>query len=429
MSARRTELDLLLQAGRLLLEYNESAREIHHALTATAKALTGETCHVAVSYQGVTVSLAQEGPAVELVKELRYNMVVQSRVHEILGQVRQGRLDAAAALNRLSRVEADAPRHSRWLAALLLGAAAASFAALLGADAGATASAGLAAALGLVVRQELGRRHFSLLALPLTAALIGAVLGGLAARLSWTRSPELALIVPALMVVPGPHMINGLLDLIDNHVPMSLSRLWLAAGILLASALGIVVGVELTAPAPLFHEQGAAAIQLNLVSDMALAGVATCGFAVFYNTPWRHLWMAALGGMVGHGVRFLALQGGCWLESATFLGGLTVGAISAWMARSSRTPVAVIAFAGAVTMIPGLSLYRALGGALQLARQTDGASPAMATETLGDALQGCLVVSGLAIGLVLGVRTVQALAGAQPRAERLIRPARKEAVR
>jgi uncharacterized membrane protein YjjB (DUF3815 family) len=271
--------------------------------------------------------------------------------------------------------------------------------------------AGLATGLGLLARQELGRRHFTVLALPLTAALIGAVLGGLAIRLGWTRSPELVLIVPALMVVPGPHLINGLLDLIDNYLPMSLSRLWLATGILLASALGIVLGVELTLPDPISPEQGATAGRVNLVSDMALAGIVTCGFAVFYNTPWRHLWMAAAGGMAGHGLRFLALEAGCGLEAATFLGGLTVGAISAWMARSSKTPFAVIAFAGAVTMIPGLNLYRALGGALQLARLPEAADPATAAATLGNALHGCLVVSGLALGLICAARTVLALAG------------------
>ena len=84
--------------------------------------------------------------------------------------------------------------------------------------------------LGLLARQELGRRHFSLLALPFAAALIGAVAGGLAIRLGWTGSPELVLVVPALMVVPGPHLINGLLDLIDNHLPMSLARLGLGRG-------------------------------------------------------------------------------------------------------------------------------------------------------------------------------------------------------
>jgi uncharacterized membrane protein YjjP (DUF1212 family) len=411
MSARRLETNLLLQAGRLLLEYNESTGEIHRALTATATALTDETCHVVVSYREVAISLTGEDQALESVRELRYNAAVQARVHEILGQVRRGHLDTSAALACLERVEADTPRHPRWLAALVLSAAAASLAGILGADAGAAAVAGLATGLGLLARQELGRRHVSLLALPLTAAFVGAALGGLAIRLGWTRTPELVLIVPALMVVPGPHLINGLLDLIDNYLPMSLARLGLAAGILLASALGVVLGVELTLPAPSFSDHAAGADRLNLVSDMALAGVVTCGFAVFYNTAWRQLGMAAVGGMAGHGLRFLALEAGCWLEVATFLGGLTVGAVSAWMARSSKAPVAVIAFAGAVTMIPGLSLYRALGGTLQLARQAQSADPETVARTLGNAFQGCLVVSALALGLVLGARVVSALAG------------------
>jgi uncharacterized membrane protein YjjP (DUF1212 family) len=410
MSGRRLETDLLLQAGRLLLEYNESTEAIHRALTTTARALTDATCRVAVSYRGVTVSLTGDEPALEPVSELRYNAAVQARVHAILEQARRRHLDVPAALDRLGAVEADTPRHSRWLAALLLAAAAASLAVLLGADAGAAAVAGVASGVGLLARQELGRRHFSLLALPLTAAFIGAALGGLAIRLGWTASPELALIVPALMVVPGPHFINGLLDLIDNHVPMSLARLGLATGIVLASALGVVIGVELTLPTPLFPEPSVGG-HLNLASDMALAGVVTCGFAVFYNTAWRQLGLAAVGGMAGHGLRFLALSAGCWQETATLLGGLTVGAVSAWMSRSSRAPVAVIAFAGAVTMIPGLSLYRALAGALQLARQTDEADPATAARTLGHAFQGCVVIGGLALGFILGSRAVLALAG------------------
>jgi hypothetical protein len=64
----------------------------------------------------------------------------------------------------------------------LSGCAAASLARLLGADRGAIIVDALAVATGYVARQELGRRHVSNLALPLVAALIGAILGGLAIR-------------------------------------------------------------------------------------------------------------------------------------------------------------------------------------------------------------------------------------------------------
>ena len=411
MSALRLQTNLLLQAGRLLLEYNESTGAILRTLTATARTLTDETCKVTVSYGSVAVSLAGEGLALEAVRELRYNMAVQARVHEILEQVRRGKLDASAALACLRSVEADTPRYSRWLASLILGAAATSLATLLGADVGAGAVAGLATGLGLLARQELGRRHFSLLALPLVAAFIGAVLGGLAIRLGWTRTPELVLVVPALMVVPGPHFINGLLDLFDNYLPMSLARLGLALGILLAAAAGIVLGVELMLPGPVLIDQAAGAGRLNLVSDMILAGIVTCGFAVFYNTAWQKLWMAILLGMAGHGLRFIALEAGWRLPAATFLGGLAVGVISAWLTRYRNMPAAIIAFAGAVPMIPGLHMYRAFSGALQLARLGDKTDPGTVAETLGNAVQASLVVSGLALGFILGVQAVLALAG------------------
>jgi uncharacterized membrane protein YjjP (DUF1212 family) len=411
MSARRLRTELLAHAGRLLLEYNESTEAIHRALTATAGALSDEACQVAVSYGGVAVSLAGKALVLMPVRELRYNTAVQARVHTILEQVRRSELEPADALAQLGRVEATTPRHPRWVAILVVGVAAAGLARLLGADAGAVVIAGLATGLGLFARQELGRRHFSLLTLPLTAALIGAVLGGLAIRLGWTGTPSLVLVVPALMVVPGPHIINGVMDLIDNHLPMSMARLGLAAGILLAGALGIVLGVEMTLPGPLPPDQGANVDHLNLVSDMVLAGIVTCGFAVFYNTAWRQVGMAAVGGMAGHGLRFLALEADWRLEAATFLGGLAVGVISGWMARSARTPVAVLAFAGAVTMIPGLHMYRALGGAMQLARLTSEATPSAVAATLGNASQAGLVVSGLALGLILGARAVLALGG------------------
>jgi hypothetical protein len=62
-------------------------------------------------------------------------------------------------------------------------------------------------------------------------------------------------------------------------------------------------------------------------------------------------------------------------------------------------------------MIPGLSLYRALAGAVHLARSAGLADPTTAAATLGHAVQGCVVVGGLALGLVLGARAALVLVG------------------
>src|SRR6516162_2432524 len=115
MSTRRLRTELLVHAGRLLLEYNESTGEIHCTLTATSRALGDEVCQVVVSYGAVAVSLAGEAPMMIPVRELRYNTAVQARVHTILAQVRHGEVEPATALAQLDRVEAETPRHSRWV--------------------------------------------------------------------------------------------------------------------------------------------------------------------------------------------------------------------------------------------------------------------------------------------------------------------------
>ena len=407
METRRLPLEVLAHAGRLLLEYNESTDEIQHALTTTANSLTDDVCDVAVSYGSITVSLGADGPLRTPVPELRFNMAVQARVHSILEELRRGDLNPAAALAQLKRAESDAPRHSRWTVILMLGGAAACLALLLGADVGAALSGGLATGLGLAARRELGRRHFSLLTLPFVAALIGAAIGGVTTRMGWTTTPGLALIVPALVLVPGPQFINGLLDVFDNYLPMSMARLVLALSIVTAAALGTIVGVELTLQEIPDAAQGSGGVRLNFLLDMLLAGLVACGFAAAYNTMWGHLAMAAVGGAVGHGVRYLALESGWNFDTATFLGSFAVGIVSAWIARLTKAPVAVIAYAGAVTMIPGLPIYRALGGVLRLARLGDTADSPLLAATLGHAFQACVVIGVLALGLVVAVRSVK----------------------
>jgi uncharacterized membrane protein YjjP (DUF1212 family) len=409
MNTRRLHTELLAHAGRLLLEYNESTGETHRTLAGVARSITDLPCHVILSYGNVTVSLAGEPPVLMPVRELRYNTAVQARVHTILDQVRCGELEPNRALARLRTIETDTPRYAQWLVVLIVGITGAGLARLLGADYRAVLVAGLSTALGLLVRQELGRRHFSMLALPLSAAFIAAVLGGLAIRLGWTGTPELIVIVPALMLIPGTQLINALLDLMDNHLEMSVARLTLATGILLASSLGVVLGVLITLPAPLLSMRSTHADHLNLVSDMILAGMVTCGFALSSNTAWGHVGMAAVGGMAGHGLYFLAEMSGCGIVAATFLGGLCIGLVSAWMARSVKTPFAAIAFSGAITMIPGLYIYRALAHALQAARLPDQTNAG--TMALDNALHACLVLSALTVGLILGARTIRALAG------------------
>jgi hypothetical protein len=110
---------------------------------------------------------------------------------------------------------------------------------------------GVSSALGLIARQELARRPVILFAHPFVAGLIGAALGGLAIRHGWTETPGICMVVPALMLVPGPHLINGVYDVLENHVQPGVCRLGLATGILIATALGVALVAISLSPATL----------------------------------------------------------------------------------------------------------------------------------------------------------------------------------
>ena len=399
-----TESRLLATAGRLLLEYNDSTREIEETLAATAAAISPAKFATSISYSGIVIWLGDNPPLLIRVCQLHHNASLQAHVHSILAKVKRGKLDCTEAIHELKLAEAKHPLHPRWMSIAATGVAAAALATLLGADVAAVAIAGVASALGLLARQVLAKRNASLLTLPLTAAFIGAAFGAMALRFGWTQTPGLAVIVPSLMIIPGPHLINGLIDLIDNNVPMGFSRLGLAGAILLASAIGVVAGMEL------FEGNSAAASSnpqldhLNVLWDMVLAGAVTCGFAVFYNVGMSDIRLAIIGGALGHGFRYVGLGLDWSLATATLLGAFVTGSVSAWISRTYKLPFAGIAFAGAVTMMPGIQMYRAIRGFLQLTREPSEFQ--IAADALGDLSQAVLVVCALSLGLVVAKRTV-----------------------
>jgi uncharacterized membrane protein YjjB (DUF3815 family) len=116
--------------------------------------------------------------------------------------------------------------------------------------------------------------------------------------------------------------------------------------------------------------------------------------------------MAAIGGMIGHGLRYLAVEAGWRLEVATFFGALVVGLVAASIARRYKLPFAVIAFAGAVTMMPGIQIYQTLGGIIRLAKLKGSSELTMVTHTLGNASQASLVIIALTLGITVAARVV-----------------------
>jgi uncharacterized membrane protein YjjP (DUF1212 family) len=389
-------------SARLLLEYSVPAKQLEHTIDRVARHV-GISAQTIVAYRDVTLALADGRGIHARAPELRINVAVGAGALKVIDELCLDRIGLAEATKSLETLERLPPRHGRWGVAALFGLAASAIAWLLGADSGAVVVSGVSSSVGLIARQELARRPVILFAQPCAAGLIGAAIGGVAIRLGWTATPGFCLIVPALMLVPGPHLINSVYDLLDNHIQTGLCRLVLATGILIATALGVVLGGWLTLGPAMLSTSPSEAMPLTLPLDMTLAGVAACGFGAFYNAPWRVIWVSILCGMVGHGLRYVGLEH-LGISISTLFGCLAIGLIANTAAIRMRLPFSALAFAGAVPMMPGVYIYQSMAGAMRLSAAGTGADPALAAATLALSFKSAFVIGAMTLGLLVGAR-------------------------
>jgi uncharacterized membrane protein YjjP (DUF1212 family) len=393
-------LRFLQVSARLLLEYNVRSSLLERSVERIARHLDVAVEPI-VGYREVTLAMADGRNFHARAPELRINVAVSASALQIIDDLCRGRIGLDAATIHLETLERVAPRRERWVVALLFGLAASAIAWLLSADWGAIVVSGLSSVLGLIARQALARRSFVLFAQPFAAGLIGAVLGSVAIRLGWTMTPGLCLIVPALMVVPGPDLINGAHDLLDNYMQPGFGRLQFAMGIVVTTALGVVAGGWLILGPGTVSTSPSDAMALTLPLDVALAGIAACGFGVVQNAPWRIVWLSILCGMAGHGLRYVCLAY-LSVEISSLLACLAIGLIANVAARRLHFPFSAVAFAAAVSMIPGVFIYQSIAGTMRLAAAGSSADPALAAATLALACKSVFVVGGMTIGLLAG---------------------------
>jgi uncharacterized membrane protein YjjP (DUF1212 family) len=337
------------------------------------------------------------------------NDAVSASVMRLIDQVCAGTITATDATTQMQALKHVGSVHGRWPLAFIFALAAAALACILQADVGAIVVSAISSALGLLARKELGKRHWPLFSLPFVAAVIAGVVGGVAIRAGFTRTTGLCLIVPVLMLVPGPHLINGLADIFENHIQTGICRLVLAAGILLSAAMGVMAGAWLIMGLHDVEGTTSGAIELTLGLDMILAGVAACGFGAFYNSPWRVLWISIVCGMIGHGIRFVCLAEGVALPASTFIACAAIGLLASMAIHRLRLPFSSVAFAAAVPMMPGSLIYRNIAGAVKLAMSGTAADPHDATAVFVLLLQAGLTIGAMAAGLMAGALVAAAL--------------------
>ncbi len=245
LSKQRAVSRLIAQAGQMLLAHGAESTlvgdimrrmGIASGMDEVEVALTASSLVVTTVYQEHCITTARRCP------DRGINMRVVTQVQRICIMMEKRIIDYTLAQSRLNHISPE--RYNRWVVVLMIGLSCAAFSRLAGGDWTVFGMTFCASACGMIVRQEIGHRHFNPLLNFAATAFVTTVIAAQSVLHDLGNQPSLVMASSVLMLVPGFPLINSVADMLKGYVDMGIARFVMASLLTLATCLGIIAAMS-----------------------------------------------------------------------------------------------------------------------------------------------------------------------------------------
>jgi len=308
------------------------------------------------------------------------------------------RLQADQALQQLDAI-GHMPPVSLARFAIMAAAGAAALAVIFGAVHVLTvALVAISAGLGACARRGVSHFGSSPFLQPFVAALLAGAIVSLVNLLHLPASQHLLAACPCMVLVPGPHFLNGTIDLLRARIALGASRVLFAVLIVVAISAGLFIGLSIGTTS---FEEVRSAAAVPLIYDVCAAGIAVAAYGSFFNMPWRMLLLPIGIGMAAHALRWGLLDMGASVHLGAFAACVLVGSCTAVFSHRLRVPFGASSFAAVVSLIPGIFMFQTAADALAVIANKSDLSATVLTEITGNAVTAALILLAMTAGLIV----------------------------
>ncbi|WP_371378461.1 threonine/serine exporter ThrE family protein [Thalassotalea aquiviva] len=243
-------LRLLVKLAMRLMQHHAESKLVEQTTSRMGLALGLDSVEMALTDNAVIITSLYHGrckTTTRRVYDRGINMHVVCEIQRLTLKAEQQQL-TYQQVNEL--LEAITPqKYNRWLLVVMVGLACASFSHLLGGDWQVFMMTLLASCTAMVFRQEMARRHHSLLLIFCLTAFVATLVASQAVQYNIGNQPELVMAASVLLLVPGFPLINAVSDFLKGYISIGIARWFMATLLSFAVATGIAMALFLTGTA------------------------------------------------------------------------------------------------------------------------------------------------------------------------------------